>query len=203
MTTPADTATRIRRATIQDTATVTSILAAAFQDGDLAPWLIPDELLRRRTYPRYFAMLAEHAIEHGHVDVIGDRAAAFWYNVGAEPTSTIDDYDQRLAAITGPALHRFQALDEAMHTHHPRDPHTYLAFLAVIPDRQSQGHGSALLSHRHAELDRQRCSSYLEATGAKNSALYARHGYQPLGPYPITADGPNLHPMWRAFITTT
>ncbi|BCY13201.1 GNAT family N-acetyltransferase [Actinoplanes sp. L3-i22] len=185
---PADT---IRRATTEDLATVTDILAAAFQDGDLADWLIPDPDVRRRVYPPYFAMLATHALAHGQVDVLDEEACALWYDLGTAPAAPIDDYDQRLAAITGPALPRFRALDQAMSAHHPGHPHTYLAFIAVTPARQSHGHGSALLDHRDTR------HAYLEATGPRNRALYNRHGFQPLDPYRITPDGPCLHPMTR------
>jgi GNAT superfamily N-acetyltransferase len=188
----AETATTgIRRATTADLDTVTGILAAAFQDGDLADWLIPDPGQRRGVYPPYFAMLTDHAITHGHVDLLDQDACALWYDLGTAPAPPIDDYDQRLAAITGPALPRFQALDQAMRAHHRDEPHAYLAFLAVVPGRQSRGHGSALLRHRPAR------PTYLEATGPRNRALYARHGYRPLDPYRITADGPCLYPMLR------
>ncbi|MFI1996077.1 GNAT family N-acetyltransferase [Actinoplanes sp. NPDC020271] len=189
---PAGTATSIRRATTGDLATIAGILAAAFQDGDLADWLIPDPGLRRRAYPPYFAMLTDHALTHGHVDLLGEEACAVWYDT--TPAPPIEDYDQRLAVITGPALHRFQTLDQAMHAHHDREPHTYLAFLAALPGRQSHGHGSALLRHHHARLDQ---PAYLEATGPRNSALYARHGYRRLEAYRLTEDGPHLYPMLR------
>ncbi|WP_436528835.1 GNAT family N-acetyltransferase [Actinoplanes sp. HUAS TT8] len=181
----------IRRATAADLTTVTGILAAAFQDGDLADWLIPDPGRRRRVYPPYFAMLAAHALTHGHVDLVEDTACALWYDTPAGP---IDNYDQRLAAITGPALHRFQTLDRAMAAHHPDGAHAYLAFLAVTPSHQSRGHGSALLTHHHTRLGG---PAFLEATGSRNQALYARHGYSLLGSYRITTDGPLLHPMTR------
>ncbi|GAA4974170.1 GNAT family N-acetyltransferase [Actinoplanes utahensis] len=176
---------------------VSDILTAAFLHGDLAPWLIPDEIERRRVYRPYFRMLAAHAVEHGRVDVIGEDACALWYDLGDDPDLTIDDYDRRLAEITGPALPRFQQIDEAMHRYHPRGrPHAYLAFLAVLPGRQGTGLGTALLDHRHAELTREDRPAYLEATGPANSALYQRKGYQPLGPFPVAPDGPHLHPMW-------
>jgi GNAT superfamily N-acetyltransferase len=209
--TSTDTATsRIRRAVAgnADVIRVTGILADAFLHGDLAGWLVPDEDQRRSIYPPYFQMMAQHAIEHGHVEILGDDATAVWYDLGPEPTITIDNYDKRLAAITGGTLDRFQQLDAAMHTHHPRGtPHAYLAFLAVRQQRQGQGLGTMLLKHRHTDLDRERRPAYLEATGPRNSALYQNHGYEPLGSYPIaqqppgtdplTTGGAQLDPMWR------
>lgn len=189
--------TGILRATEQHTTLVSRILTAAFLHGDLAPWLVPDEDERRRVYLPYFRMLTEHAIEHGYVHVLGEDACALWYDLDEDPAPPIEDYDRRLAEITGAALPRFQQVDEAMHEHHPYGgPHAYLAFLAVVPTRQGQGLGSALLSHRHTALASERRPAYLEATGLANSALYLRNGYQPLGPYPIVEGGPLLYPMW-------
>ncbi|GAA4609584.1 GNAT superfamily N-acetyltransferase [Actinoplanes octamycinicus] len=195
---PTDIATRIRRATSQDTTKIARILAAAFLDGDLADWLEPDRTVRRRIYPDYFTMLAEHATAHGHVHLIDQGAAAVWYDITDQPIAPITDYDQRLAAITGTALPRFQALDEAMRRHHPHGrPHTYLALIAVRPGEQGHRLGSTLLQHQHSQLDQQHRPAYLEATGQRNSALYQRYGYERLTPYPIVPGGPNLYPMWR------
>jgi GNAT superfamily N-acetyltransferase len=202
--------TMVRRAEHADIGRVATILTDAFLHGDLAGWLVPNLDQRQDVYPPYFRMLAEHAVRRGHVELIDDAAAALWYDLGPDldQAPALDDYDQRLAAITGSALDRFQHLDHAMHTHHPRGTaHAYLAFLAVRPPRQGQGLGATLLRHRHTHLDQQRRPAYLEATGTRNRRLYQRHGYHPLGPYLITGPPagartpktgvPRLYPMWR------
>ncbi|WP_436528472.1 GNAT family N-acetyltransferase [Actinoplanes sp. HUAS TT8] len=194
-------AVQIRRAKQDDTGLVASILAEAFSHGDLAGWLVPDEDQRAAIYPPYFRLLAGHAIEHGHVEVLGDNATAFWFDLDHNPVPELGDYDAKLAAITGSAVSRFRQLDHAMHQHHP-DPrleeHAYLAFLAVRPDRQGQGLGAALLQHRLTGLSRRHRAAYLEATGLRNRALYQRFGFESLDPYTITPGGPQLHPMWRS-----
>jgi GNAT superfamily N-acetyltransferase len=196
--TPASTSTHIRRATTSpdDITAVTSVLTEAFLHGDLADWLIPDETERLGVYIDYFRMLAEHATTHGHVEIIDDTAAAaLWYDDAVDSPA---GYDERLAAITGAALPRFQQVDQAMHDHHPPErPHAYLAFLAVRPHQQGHGYGAALLAHRHTDLDQKGWPAYLEATGPRNSALYERHGYQHRAPFSITPGGPQLYPMWR------
>ena len=181
-----------------DVSSVAAVLSDAFLHGDLAPWLIASLEDRVQIYPDYFAMLAEHALEHGHVQVTEDRhGLAVWYHHAGDDQPPIRDYDERLAKITAPYTERFTALDDAMHRHHPREPHHYLAFLAVHPDRQGHGYGAQLLRHRHAELDATGISAYLEATGVRNQHLYTRHGYQPREAFPVTRNGPLLHPMWR------
>ena len=195
--------TTIRTADRDHAPAIAELLAEAFLHGDLAPWLIPHLDTRARIYPSYFALLTEQALDHGHVEVAGDgtgvTAVAIWYPIGGGPPPAAPNYDTRLAAITGPYVHRFTALDDAMHRHHPYDTwHHYLAFLAVHPDRQHRGLGSALLGHYHTVLDDHATPAYLEATGSRNARLYARHGYRPRTAYRVHGDGPALYPMWRA-----
>jgi GNAT superfamily N-acetyltransferase len=187
--------TGIRVAGPIDTPIVAELLTVAFLHGDLAPWLVAHLDTRYRIYRPYFAMLAAHALDYGHVEITDEHSAvAIWYPISPPP---IAHYDRRLADITGAYVHRFRALDHAMQRHHPHDrSHHYLAFLAVYPDQQNLGLGTALLTHHHTRLDATGTPAYLEATGTRNRRLYARHGYQPRPAYTI-ADGPVLYPMWR------
>ncbi|HEX5493068.1 MAG TPA: GNAT family N-acetyltransferase [Mycobacteriales bacterium] len=81
--------------------------------------------------------------------------------------------------------------------HHPSEPHHYLAFLAVRPERQGAGLGSALLRHHHARLDRTGVAAYLEASSPRSRELYLRHGYRPRGEPFTVPDGTPFWPMWR------
>jgi GNAT superfamily N-acetyltransferase len=189
----------VRDARPEDAKAATTILSEAFLRGDLAPWLVPLLDDRQRIYPPYFAMLTDHALHHGHVQITDDeRGVAVWYSHDDRNIPPIVDYDARLKQITTPYTARFAALDAAMRQHHPHDePHHYLALLAVHPDRQARGYGSRLLNHHHTELDTDGLGGYLEATGVRNQQLYLRHGYHHLTAYQIARRGPTLYPMWR------
>jgi GNAT superfamily N-acetyltransferase len=189
----------IHEARLDDVGDVTGTLAEGFLGGDLASWLIPDRATRRSVYAEYFMMFAEFFLQHGQVDASEDLdAVALWWPVGDKLELDIPDYDDRLAKITGGAVGRFILLDMAMHTHHPQyRPHYYLAFLAVQPDRQGEGMGTALLRYRLERLDQQGAPAYVEATGIRNKALYERFGFRLRYPIEIP-DGPELYPMWRA-----
>src|SRR5262249_42138699 len=154
-----------------DLGPVTAALAEAFLHGDLADWLIPDVDTRRAVYAQYFRLFAKHFLTYGIVEVTEDiEAVALWWPVGDDGLDLeIPNYDERLASITGTAVGRFVALDMAMHAHHPSgSAHEHLAFLAVNPDRQRQGLGTALLQHRHRMLDADGMPAFLEATGVNN-----------------------------------
>src|SRR5262249_38682440 len=147
---------------------------------------------------RYFALVAPWFFDNGTVYVTDDRsAAALWARVDGTFEPDIADYDQQLLRACGAATGRFVQLDLAMHAGHPAGlPHHYLAFLAVAPARQGHAIGSRLLHTPHQLVDRDRLPAYLEATGRRNAALYARHGYLREQPLPI-GDGPPLYPMVR------
>jgi GNAT superfamily N-acetyltransferase len=85
---------------------------------------------------------------------------------------------------------------EAQGRCHPEAPHWYLPWIAVRPEAQGKGIGGALLRHGLARADREGMPAYLEATSARNAALYARHEFAVVGV--VEAPGyPRILPMWR------
>ena len=70
--------------------------------------------------------------------------------------------------------------------------------MAVRPDQQRKGIGSALLQHYHQRLDSAGTAAFLEASSTGARDLYRRHGYTALGePYAVP-NGALFFPMWRA-----
>jgi GNAT superfamily N-acetyltransferase len=185
-----------------DTGEITELVAAAMSDGPVARWLTPDAEMRRRESPAYFEIFVEHAVRYGEVYATADpltgslTGVALWFPLTSMIPPPVD-YERRLKEVAGPAFDRACRLDLAIETHHPLDPHHYLAFLAVHPDRQNQGIGSALLERHHARLDRAGLPAYLEANDPRNRDLYLRHGYVIRSVIPLP-DGPPLWSMWRA-----
>ncbi|HEV8559762.1 MAG TPA: amino acid permease [Actinophytocola sp.] len=179
---------------------ITAVLAPAYLNDGLAEWLVPEADIRARLYPEYFRMRARHALRGaGEVFATPDRSAvAIWHPAPwGVPDVGPADYDAQLAAVTGPYLPRFLALDAALQAEHPIErAHHYLSFMAVRPDHQGRGLGSALLANRLTELHRRGVPAYLEATNRRNLALYLHHGFTVTGTIHIP-DGPTLYRMWR------
>ncbi len=204
MTTPADppgfAGHRVERAGPGDADVLSHVIADAFFGLEVSQWLVPRPRTRRAIFPGYFRIYVEHALAEGLVLTTRARdATALWLPVGPEgPGGPPDAYHDRLAAVTGSHLARFEALDEQFDRHRPAGvPHEHLAILAVRPGRQLLGIGTALMNARHAVLDREGTPAYLEASDPAKRDIYLSHGYADLGDPIQLPDGPAMYPMWR------
>ena len=187
------------RAGEADIDTLAQVIAEAFFPLTVCRWLIPDGPARRAAFPAYFRLYVEHAIADGLVETTPGRDAAALWIPGDGPAEPPDGYKEQLAAITGPHLDRFLAFDQQLDRHHPAGVfHQHLAILAVRPDRQGQGTGTALLDARHADLEDQGIPAYLEASDERTRRIYLAHGYADRDGGPIElAHGVRMYPMWR------
>jgi GNAT superfamily N-acetyltransferase len=97
-----------------------------------------------------------------------------------------------------PAAVSAQADDAELDDHHLTGvEHQHLAILAVRPDRQGQGIGTALLDAYHAVLDDKSTVAYLEASDERTRRIYLHHNYVDYGTPIQLADGPHMFPMVR------
>jgi ribosomal protein S18 acetylase RimI-like enzyme len=194
----------IRRAREEELAEVGALISYSFDHLDADAYLVPDPSRRLEVLADFFTLLTEQAYRQGRVDVIdapgddGFRAAAVWFDRTRDLPDPLPDDERRMEELAGPWLDRFGALDELFEKHHPTEPHWHLAFLAVHPDHQSHGLGSALMTSVHDELDAAGIPQYLEATNQNNIRLYRRSGYADMSPFEILLpDGTPFFRMWR------
>jgi GNAT superfamily N-acetyltransferase len=80
---------------------------------------------------------------------------------------------------------------------HPKDEHYYLAFLGIRRSAQGTGLGSALLSSMIERCDAEGVPAYLENSNPRNTALYARHGFEERDYLAVPKGCPPLLGMWR------
>jgi GNAT superfamily N-acetyltransferase len=175
---------------------IAALIADAFQPLDPVAWLVPDPQNRRTILAANFRILVEHAFFFGEAHVFDDRSGvAVWFD-RSRPIPPPVHYARRLAAACEPYTDRFEILDKLFDAHHPTEAHHHLAFLAVAPDEQYTGRGTALLQHHHARLDRVGLPAYLEASSTRSRDLYARHGYVERECFHLP-NGSAFYPMWR------
>ncbi|MFI7221259.1 GNAT family N-acetyltransferase [Micromonospora maritima] len=192
------TSVTIRRATSADTDRLVSVLAEAFFDGPVADWLIPNHDDRRAVYHRYFTLALRHGLDHGHVDTTaGLSAVAIWYPRLEPPRPAPPEHQAALEAATSRYAPKFTLLEAMFDAFHPREPHHYLAYVAVSPGQQGCGVGAALLGSYHRRLDALGLPAYLEASNMRNRRLYLRLGYRAGPPLLLPTSGPTIWRMWR------
>ena len=180
-----------------DTGEITDLVTEAMWDGRVARWLNPDPVGRRRDSPGYFGIFVEHAVRFGEVYATADAetgrlsGVALWFP-RITPIPPPWDYDRRVEEVAA----QTREWDRAAEPHRPADPHHHLAVLAVHPDDQGRGIGTALLDRHHARLDEVGIPAYLEADHPRNRDLFLRHGYRVRSVIALP-DGPSLWSMWR------
>jgi GNAT superfamily N-acetyltransferase len=199
---PADRAgAAVVRADPADLDVLSRVIADAFCDLAPSRWLIADPAARREIFPGYFRLYLEHAMTSGVVCTTpGRTAAALWVYAGEDGAGQADGYDTRLVTVTRPWTGRFAAFDATLDRHHPAGvAHCHLTILAVRPDVQGRGTGTALLRAGHAWLDDEDLPAYLEASGPRSRDLYLAHGYElrPDAPFYLPEGGPAMWPMMR------
>jgi len=189
----------ITRAGPSDITAVADLIGHAFQQLNVSKWLVPDPEQRAAILPRNFELFVGYGVAHGTVEIAGDLlGASVWLPLDGDPLPPPDDYDKRIVDACGEWTDNFRHLDELFDRHHPHEPHHHLAFMAVRPDQQRKGIGSALLQHYHQGLDSVGTAAFLEASSTGSRDLYQRHWYTPLGePYAVP-NGALFFPMWRA-----
>ncbi|MFC5949570.1 GNAT family N-acetyltransferase [Pseudonocardia lutea] len=190
----------VRRAGEGERAAVAATLAAAFADDPVLVWIHPDPADRAARTRFFFDLTVEVLAQHDDTWAAGPdvAGAALWVPHGSAPMS--DEQGEAFAAAleerAGDDAQRLFALMGLMEQHHPHEPHEYLWFLGVRPDRQGLGIGSATMAPVLARADRAGHPAYLEATSPRSRALYERHGFVAGTPLSVD-DSPPIWPMWR------
>jgi ribosomal protein S18 acetylase RimI-like enzyme len=177
------------------TAAIATIVSA-FSADPVARWFYPDLQQCLEQLPSFVKAFAGAAFEHGSADCIdGCSGAALWLPPGVHPD------EKALIALlerTIPERHQAEvfALLGQMDRGHPSEPHWYLPMIGVVPSKQGNGYGSALLRHALNRCDGDRKPAYLEASSLESSRLYRRHGFELLGTIQV-GSSPPLFPMLR------
>lgn len=193
----------VRRTTPADVPALAAVLARAFEDDPVYEWFLPDPASRLRRmialneamFPRF------EPIDFIELTTTRDVAGvAMWCG----PERWEPPNSAMLGAIpailrnigVGGARKMIGAMG-ALKRVHPRDPHWYLMGLGTDPSRQRTGVGTALVTTKLEECDRQRLGAYLETQKAINVPYYERFGFRVTGEIDLPRDGPHLWLMWR------
>ena len=181
------TADGLVRASEADIDVLSQVIADAFLALAPCRWLIPDGTVRRADLPRLLPAVrrARHRPTGWSTPprIASPPRCGFPAPGRAEPPGGYDGAAGRRHRSDGPTV---PGLRRGTGRHHPvASSHHHLAILAVRPDRQGRGIGTALLDAHHAVLDHEGTAAYLEASDERTRRIYLRTATPTTEPYSI------------------
>ena len=192
--------TEIRLASAEDAETAGRILAAGFEDDPVLSWAMSDPGRRAKLEALFGFAVRTTFAPATYLDDDGAVAAAWLPTPGQRNGDEAEALEMGAALLeagaTAEDLDRLIVLGETMDAVHPAEPHWYLGMIATLPDRRSEGLGSALLAHCLRIVDAEGVPAYLESSNPRNLGLYERHGFVATGRIDLP-DGVFMTPMWR------
>ena len=191
-----------RRATLDDVSVLSGMFASAFMDDPVFDYMVRSGEKRRAALETFFtAMFATRDIPHNEVWMSNDGSACVsWLpsdvRRGATGLQIIKWLPWCYRVFGFDRLRRALAVQEAMEQNHPKQPHFYLAFIAVSPEFQGAGLGSRILKATLEKIDAAGMSAYVENSRERNTPFYERAGFVMRSN--ISPEGaPPLLAMWR------
>lgn len=171
----------IETATAQDTAALAKTLATAFAGDPVWQWMVAPGPHRLARLERFFALEIAHvALPNGTVHTTKERDGAalvlppdHW----RMPITAQARHAPQFASVFRARLPRALGLLTKMEARHLREPHLYVAYVGVAPDKQGRGVGRRLMQPTLEDADRRRLPAYLEASSPDNARLYRRLGF--------------------------
>jgi ribosomal protein S18 acetylase RimI-like enzyme len=185
------------------TATVATLFRA-FDDDPVMMWIFPDQRMRRRRLPGFFAgTLRSTSLRYEGTEVCVRGGAVLGGAIWLPPGTWRPPLWRQLVALPSVAFRLGSRLAVASATYgallrlHPQRPHWYLSGIGTDPPVQGTGVGGELMRSRLARCDAARLPAYLESSKERNVPFYERHGFRVTGELTIPGGGPTLWLMWR------
>lgn len=179
-----------------------TVIARAFENDPLLRWVFPDQADRLERTAAWLGRVAEGYAQHGVIAVDDPQrpAAVAVYSMPDVPDA--DEVLPSMRELTRLLAGAERAPDLAaafreLHERGPHEPALHLQFLAVDPEAQGAGKGSAMLRHVTEVADSRRVPIRLETMTERNVTLYRAHGFEIADEFYLGTDGPQSWIMLR------
>ena len=191
----------VRKVTAAELPRVVEAAARSFYEDPVFTWIFPDDERRLSRLEQGFGLFARRVWLPQDETYTTDRliGGAFWMPPDTWHLSPLRQLLllPAMAVIARGDLPRMLRGLNAIEAKHPHDPHYYLPVVGILPEWQGRGFGSALMRPILERCDRERLPAYLEASSARNRALYERHGFAVVEEMRLANASPPLWRMWR------
>jgi len=179
----------VRLARIDDAPTLDGVLADAFFDDPINVHLVPDEARRDAALRRGMGhVLRQTYLPNGGAWTTDElEGVALWAKPGDPKPSALEQLRQlpTFAAAFGRHLPRAMRAFGTVEKRRPSEPHWFLDLLAVRPDRQGQGIGTALVTPGLTEASRTSVPAFLVTSNGRNVPFYERLAFEVTEEYDI------------------
>jgi len=164
---------------------VYQVLFRAFYKYPLVTYVFPEEKCRDRSLAWYMGYSIRFCMQHGENWVTqGIEGIASWVIPGAEVFDMKNHFRNgwltglyHLGIRSSSRSQIYESFSAPIHKREMPGEHAYLWVLAVDPDYQGVGTGSALLDPMLKRMDEAGLPCYLETHVERNLPFYSRHGF--------------------------
>ncbi|MGY1631051.1 GNAT family N-acetyltransferase [Geodermatophilus sp. SYSU D01186] len=197
----------VRAAAPDDVPAAAEALADAFADYPWTRWTVDADGHGDRLRALHHLYLSAVAVPFGHVD-LGEAGQelvgiAVWVPSTGVPDGVWAHVGPTAAELAGHRAAAAAEAEEELAGRRPREPHLTLASLGVVPHRQGQGVGAALLAPGLGRADRDELPVWLETSAERNVRFYRRLGFALTDVVDLPRGGPRTWLMLRRPGTTT
>ncbi|MBW4718082.1 GNAT family N-acetyltransferase [Saccharothrix sp. SC076] len=169
----------VRRATPDDVEAAVEVLTAAFVWSPFIRHLVAADDHERRVRETQRLFLTHVGLAHGAVWVTDDRdAVAVWTTPETDAAAAFGPIVEQVADLAGEQAAAAARTEQLLGPHRPTEPVWFLGSVAVRPDRQGRGLGTAVISPGLAAADAAGSPAYLETSTDRNVRLYRRLGFE-------------------------
>ena len=190
---------QVRTAAPADLAVVAETAARSLDAEAMLRWSFGEDRFRERIR-RHFAHYDAENVRHGWVRVVAEGAGiAAWI-----PPDARDEHEAigpappgDMAEILGDHAERHTAFWDWVAEHEPPEPLLYLSHIGVVPERQGEGLGTALMRDGLAPADDLGVPAWLETSRANNVSYYERFGFRSVVDEDAPDGGPHIWFMRR------
>ena len=168
---------KIRAAHESERANVVAAMVAGFMSDPVARWCWPESDSYLANMPEFINAYGGKAFQNGSAWT--DDAfvgGALWLPPGEQPDE--EEMERAVSTVVDEKKGDLYAALEELDTHHPQEPHWFLPLIAVDPEWQGRGVGSALMKHAVNKCTKSGTPAYLESSNPRNISLYERHGFK-------------------------